>query len=342
MKIWNGYQKGINLGGWLSQAELSDEHCRSFITRSDIENISSMGFDHLRLPVDYDLVQDENGDFIEEGFGYIDHCIQWCGELGLNMILDLHKTAGFSFDEGEAETGFFRSRRMISQFIALWSRFAQRYGKFSERLAFELLNEVVDKADNEPWMEIAEQTVREIRKFAPDIKILIGGYMNNSVTTVSSIRPPFDGNIIYNFHCYEPLLFTHQGAYWIKGMPGSFRIQYPVGKTEFLESSGSIPAVIETFADKIPDIGFSAEYFERLFADALKTAEERGVMLYCGEYGVIELAGRESALNWYRDIHSVFEKYGIGHALWCYKGKDFGLTDGMLSGIKDEIVKMTN
>ena len=53
--------------------------------------------------------------------------------------------------------------------------------------------------------------------------------------------------------------------------------------------------------------------------------------------GVIELADRRSALNWYGDIHSVFKKYGIGHALWCYKGKDFGFTDGMLSGISDEI-----
>ncbi len=337
MKKWNGYQKGVNLGGWLSQEELTEKHCLSFITRSDVENICRMGFDHLRLPVDYNLVQDERGRFIESGFGYIDRCVEWCGEFGLNMILDLHKTAGFSFDEGEGENGFFRNKAMISRFVELWREFARRYGKFSERLAFELLNEVVDEADNDPWMKIAEHTVGEIRRYAPDIKILIGGYMNNGVTAVSSIAPPFDENIIYNFHCYEPLLFTHQGAYWINGMPGNFRIKYPIGKKEFLEKSESISAVIETFADKIPCGGFSAEYFENLFEDALKTADERGVMLYCGEYGVIELADRRSALNWYGDIHSVFKKYGIGHALWCYKGKDFGFTDGMLSEISDEI-----
>ncbi|MBO5164094.1 MAG: cellulase family glycosylhydrolase [Ruminococcus sp.] len=339
MKKWNGYQKGVNLGGWLSQAELTEEHCGSFITRGDIEDIRDMGFDHVRLPIDYDLVQNKDGSFIEEGFGYIDRCLEWCGELGLNMILDLHKTAGFSFDVGEAETGFFRSETLISRFIELWSRFAERYGKFGGRLAFELLNEVVDEADNDPWMKIAERTVKEIRRYAPDIKILIGGYMNNSVTTVSRIAPPFDENIIYNFHCYEPLLFTHQGAYWIKGMPEDFRMKYPISKSEFMEKSDSIAAVIEKFADKIPDGGFSAEYFEALFADALKTAEERNVMLYCGEYGVIELAEPESAINWYRDIHSVLEKYGIGRALWCYKGKDFGLSDGMLSGIKNEIIR---
>lgn len=339
MKKWNGYQKGVNLGGWLSQAELTKEHCDTFIIKADFENIAKSGFDHVRLPIDYDLVQDERGNFIESGFGYIQSCIDLCGEFGLNMVLDVHKTAGFSFDEGENESGFFRSDALIERFIAVWTEFAKRYGKFSERLAFELLNEVVDEADNEPWMKIAERTVKEIRRYAPDIKILIGAYYNNSVTTVSRIALPFDENIVYNFHCYEPLLFTHQGAYWIKGMPGDFRIKYPIGKAEFLEKTKSIKAVIDPFEDMIPEEGFSPEYFENLFADAVKTAEERDVMLYCGEYGVIELADPESALNWYRDIHAVLGKYGIGHALWCYKGKDFGLTDGLLSGIKDEIIQ---
>ena len=39
MKKWNGYQRGINLGGWLSQNVLTKEHCDTFITESDIEKI---------------------------------------------------------------------------------------------------------------------------------------------------------------------------------------------------------------------------------------------------------------------------------------------------------------
>ena len=26
------------------------------------------------------------------------------------------------------------------------------------------------------------------------------------------------------FHCYEPLIFTHQGGYWVDGMPEDFRM----------------------------------------------------------------------------------------------------------------------
>ena len=52
MKTWNGFEKGINLGGWLSQWDLTDrEHLETFITEQDIQDIRAMGADHVRLPV---------------------------------------------------------------------------------------------------------------------------------------------------------------------------------------------------------------------------------------------------------------------------------------------------
>lgn len=338
MKKWNGYQKGINLGGWLSQAELTKEHCDNFIIENDIKQIAEWDFDHVRLPVDYNLVQNSDGQFINSGFAYIDKCIEWCGKYGLNMILDLHKTAGFSFDVDKNGEVFFYNERLISQFVSLWTEFAERYTKYSNRLAFELLNEIVDERDNEAFMKIAEKTVKIIRQYSADIKILIGGHYNNSVQTVKNVALPFDENIVYNFHCYEPLLFTHQGAYWVKNMPADFRMNYPVSKEEFLAKSEMLPN-IDTFEWAVSEHGFNTEYFENLFHEAIKTAEERGVMLYCGEYGVIELADPESAVNWYHDIHSVLEKYGIGRAIWCYKGKDFGILDGRLNVVREDIIK---
>ena len=44
MKTWNGFEKGINLGGWLSQWDLTDrEHLETFITEQDIQDIRAMG-----------------------------------------------------------------------------------------------------------------------------------------------------------------------------------------------------------------------------------------------------------------------------------------------------------
>ena len=53
------------------------------------------------------------------------------------------------------------------------------------------------------------------------------------------------------------------------------------------------------------------------------------------EYGVIDLAGNEDKLRWLKDIHAVFNKYGIGRALWNYKEKDFGIRDERFAQIYD-------
>ena len=56
MNTFKGYNHGINLGGWLSQAELTKEHMDTFITESDLEVIKGLGADHVRLPRDYSVI----------------------------------------------------------------------------------------------------------------------------------------------------------------------------------------------------------------------------------------------------------------------------------------------
>ena len=67
MEKLTGFNKGVNLGGWLSQCVHTKEHYDSFITRKDIENLSKWKVDHVRVPVDYNLVEDAEGNYLEEG-----------------------------------------------------------------------------------------------------------------------------------------------------------------------------------------------------------------------------------------------------------------------------------
>ena len=61
MRIWTGHQKGINLGGWYSQCDYSQERYDKFITAEDFAVIKSWGLDHVRVPIDYNLLEDEAG-----------------------------------------------------------------------------------------------------------------------------------------------------------------------------------------------------------------------------------------------------------------------------------------
>ena len=110
MKRLDGYMAGVNLGGWLSQYTGNlkrdpEHHFDRFITRQDIQQIASWGMDHVRLPFDYPLFEDDDKPFQykEFGFKYVDDCLAWCKEAGLNLILDMHMAPGFSFTTPEQE-----------------------------------------------------------------------------------------------------------------------------------------------------------------------------------------------------------------------------------------------
>lgn len=339
MKIWEGHRKGVDLGGWFSQCVHTEEHYDTFITAPDIAVIAGWGADHVRVPVDYELLEDDSCSPRESGYLRLEKLARLCEENGLNMIIDLHKTAGFSFDANEGETGFFESAGHQERFFRLWERIAARFGG-NKRISFELLNEVTEKEYRDTWNLIAAECIRRIRAYAPDTTVLVGGYWHNSALSVKDISLPDYSNVVCNFHCYEPLIFTHQGAYWMPPMDASFRIPVTASFGEMREAetrclNGSCSG-LDMYP---PETKLSPLYFERFMAEAVEAAEERGTPLYCGEYGVIDRASPEDSLCWYRMINAAFERYGIGRAAWSYRLMDFGLSDPRYDGIRDELVK---
>ena len=328
MRGMEGYRRGVNLGGWLSQFDApTKEHFDTFITEADIRRIAGMGLDHVRVPVDYTVIETEDGKPIEEGYQYIDNCVQWCRANGLHMILDIHKTYGYSFDplDKDDKTIFFTDPTRQKRFLDMWRTIAKRYSADTDIVAYELLNEIVEPAVRELWNGIALRAIDAIREFAPDTWIIFGGVNYNAVTSVPGLADTPDRKVAYTFHCYEPLIFTHQGAYWVDNMPLDFRIGYPRTLEEYREATRKLGTCgySAIFDEDVRPIG--TEFFDGLFEPAVRTARERDIPLYCGEYGVIDRADREDAVRWLADIHEVFEKYAIGRALWNYKEKDYGI-----------------
>lgn len=344
MRKFDGYLRGVNLGGWLSQCvAYTEEHFNGFITEEDINTISSFGLDHIRVPVDYDVFMKEveGQDVVNsEGMSHIDDCISWCQKYGLNMILDLHKAKGYMFDTNAVADGdrFFVDETLQEAFYETWEMFAARYGKHKNMLAFELLNEVVNPDYEDNWNKIATKAIGRIRKIVPDIYIIVGGVNYNNVFSVPGINIPIDDKTILNFHCYEPLCFTHQKAYWVEGMPADFDMSYPepldvLRKKSEEFSKNHMGAVFNECLEG------DGDFFDKLFKAAVDTAKEKNVPLYCGEYGVIDQAPVPDTLRWLQDIHAAFERFGIGRALWNYKNKDFGLMDDHYASIREEMIK---
>ena len=310
-----GFYRGVNLGGWMSQCDYSAERLDGFITEPDFERIARWGFDHVRIPIDYNVIQNEDGSMKEDGLRRIDRALALCEKYGLRVVLDLHKTQGFSFDAAEGEEGFFASEKYQAFFYAVWECFAARYGAMHERVAFELLNEVTEEAYLPAWKRISAECIRRIRALAPQTIILLGSYHHNSAKTLEALDAPQDERVLYNFHCYEPIEFTHQGAHWME----SLKDRYGVGAEA---------------------CGVSERFFEDFLASAFAKAEREGAELYCGEYGVIDVVPPEEALKWFRALHAVLERHGVSRAVWSYKQMDFGLSDARLDGVRDELLTL--
>ena len=310
-----GFYRGVNLGGWFSQCDYSEERLNHFITEKDMDVIAGWGLDHVRIPMDYNVLETPEGGLSQAGFDRIARAVDWCIKRGLKVVLDLHKTAGYSFDAAHQESGFFGSLPYQERFYRLWEGLAARFYD-PENIAFELLNEVTDASVIGEWNRIAAECIRRIRKIAPDSLILVGSYWNNSPDAVKDLDLPADDRVIYNFHCYDPLDFTHQGATWIPDPA------FDIDRRVSFEEADITPA-----------------YFEKQFASAIETAEARGTALYCGEYGVIDRATPEDTVKWFKVINEVFEKHQIARSAWSYRQMDFGLSDERLDGVRNELIR---
>ena len=196
-----GFQRGVNLGGWLSQCDYSRERLENFIKEEDIARIASWGLDHVRIPVDYNVLENGDGSWRDEGFALISRAVGWCRAHGLNTVIDLHKTAGFSFDADEQEVGFFDSPAYQERFYRLWEELAARCAGDSRHVALELLNEVTDESFITAWNRIAGECIRRLRRIVPDHLIRVGSYHNNSAHAVPALDKPADDKVIYNVHC---------------------------------------------------------------------------------------------------------------------------------------------
>ncbi len=332
---------GVNLGGWISQfAKYDINHFETFITRDDIEYIAGLGFDHVRVPVDYSVLEDEGGSPKEAGFKYIDNCFRWCSEFKLNMVIDLHECFGYSFDPQKVDMDkkkFFFDEALQERFFRLWERIITRYADYPDNIAFEPLNEVVPVEVIDAWNGIVGKYIKLVRSIAPKSFIIVGGVNYNNVMTVKELRTPKDDRVVYNFHCYEPMVFTHQGAYWMPETNNDFRTTYPKTLEEYRKEQEAI-GLGQSKAIDSGDGMIGVSFFERIFEDAMKPAREADVALYCGEYGTIDQADNESKLRWLIDIRTAFKKCGIGCALWNYKEKDFGIVDESFSSIKERFI----
>lgn len=316
--------KGVNISHWLSQVYGFSKR-DVFFTKEDVRLIDSLGFDHIRLPVDEKELWDDNGNKIPEAFNYLTSAIDWCMEYKVRVIVDLHIIRSFYFNannEGQKNT-LFSDPKEQQHFYNLWLTLSDVLKQYPDSMvAYELLNEAV--ADNhEDWNKLVAGGVKAIRSKEPNRVIFIGSNMWQITRTFKFLKVPAnDKNLVLSFHNYDPLLITHYKANWTSFKDFNDSVKYPgqIISKEVYERNKHMAKneAVLAFDDALTVYG-PARYKE-LFKSAINKAKELKLELYCGEFGCLPNVKRQERLQYYKDITSVFNENNIAYTAWDYKG----------------------
>ena len=323
--------KGTNLAHWLSQSNARGERRAQFIQEKDIEYIASLGFQHVRLPIDEEQMWDEAGKRHDDAFQLMSNCVEWSIKNNLRVVIDLHILRSHHFNE--AEKPLWTDPAAQQKFCDLWEDLSKALKQYPlSMVAYELMNEAVAD-DPEDWNKLVAKCFQRIRVNEPERLIVIGSNKWQSVSTFDELKVPDDKNIILSFHFYDPFLLTHYHASWSSTRNYTGPVHYPgiiISSAEF----DALPDDQKGVARSVIDNNFDKQVLKDRMAKAIKKAEALGLPLYCGEYGVINEAPDADRLRWYKDMVAIFDELGIGSANWNYKSNNFGLINS--DGSKNE------
>src|SRR5580700_8579344 len=319
-------KRGINASEWFAQVYdkrgYTKEHFQSWTTADDIALIKSMGFDHVRLSVNpQPMMPNHQPDEIPaEYLGYLDAAVKMILDQGLAAVIDLHA-------DGDFKARLAKDDSFVQEFADFWRALARHYSSWdAERVFFEILNEP-EMSDRYRWSGVQAKLAAAIREGAPQHTMIAAGARWSDDDDLVFIEPLRDPNVIYNFHFYEPHIFTHQGAtwsayswQWVKGL------RYPSSP----ESAAKVAAGVPDAVDRLAVIRYGADHWDaaRIDAEITQVAEwarQRGVPVVCNEFGAYrDYADPRDREAWIHDVRTSLERQGMGWATWDYSGS-FGV-----------------
>ena len=334
--------RGVNIAHWLSQSDRRGAECDSFFTERDIRYIASLGFDHVRIPIDEEQMFLETGEKDSKAFSLLHQALDRCIKAGLRVVVDLHILRSHHFNASVKP--LFTDSTAQATFCECWCKLSDELAKYPVGwVAYELMNEPVAD-DPEDWNKVAGMCFEAVRQLEPERVIVIGSNRWQSHETVKDLRvPENDKNIIISFHYYVPFLLTHYEASWTGQKDYHGPVHYPgvIVSQEELDSAEVSPETKKTVQWTAGQV-FDKERMKRDFQQAADVAAKYGLQIYCGEYGCLNTSKGEDRLRWHRDMEAVFDSMGIARALWCYRESDYGFGILKINKPDEELINAMN
>ena len=190
---------------------------RNYITAKDIEGMAKLGYNSIRVPINYRLFMEEGEDIIwkEEGFDLLDQCVEWCEQFGLYMWIDLHGApggqTGANIDDCiDDMPRLFMDEYQFNKGVALWEQLARRYHDRWIIAGYDILNEPLRPKRTETDIDVEylvpelkrfyEEAIAAIRKW--DTRHLISLESHQWATQPHVFCKKYDEKMVIHFHRY--------------------------------------------------------------------------------------------------------------------------------------------
>jgi endoglucanase len=331
---------GINASEWFAQrGNYPADFTNHYIDGDDIALMAKLGFDHVRLSIDAAPLETAfrgyggKDDFLPR----LDKAVDAMLGNGLAVLIDLHPSDNY---KQQLRNG----NDSVDQLVALWRKLAAHYAnRDPERVFFEVLNEP-EVYDSYRWEGIQARVGAAIREEAPKHTIIAAGGTWSDVWDLLALEPLADGNVIYNFHFYEPHEFTHQGATWsVPYWSYTHNIPYPATESSMQELLKEVPDPVSRYQLENYWLNhWDGHHIRALIDESAAWAQENHVPLICDEFGAFrDHADVESRMNWIHDVRAALEADGIGWTMWDYSG-GFGVVrkeKGQTAQVDQAVVK---
>jgi endoglucanase len=208
--------KGVAFGNevW-SDKEIPNTHH----SEEDFRRVKEMNMNLVRFYINYKTFENDNSpyQYKQSGWDWINQNIAWAKKYGIYLVINMHVPQGGFQSQGNGDALWNNSENQ-NRLTALWKAIAERYKEEAQVAGFGLVNEPVPPQSIQQWKTLAQRLVDGIRAVdkrhllfveqAIYVKGVSSEDANNNIPLIA------DDNTAYEFHIYDPFLFTHQLFTW--------------------------------------------------------------------------------------------------------------------------------
>lgn len=298
----------------------------------DYQLLHRLGFNAARIQMEYTWFEDDAAPYIYKstGFDYLNKIIDMGRKYGVYTILDMHfPQSGFQ----SRDDSFWQSdNELQKRYICLWQKIADYYKDEDYVLCYDLLNEplITTQEMKEKYDAVINRAISAIREFDKNHLIwielplvMIGGFKKvigkDNDTRDYILEPPYlpkviDHNVIYDFHMYMPLEFTHQGCVFADFNAFPPKVIAP-GYLDIREAHDYGQVIQSEPVDYQVNRKDTLKIMRHWMESNIDVIRGNGFPCVVGEYGINKECIKRGAHEWVEDVQNMIDEYNLN---FCY------------------------